>query len=308
MDPVSIIPLAIAFAGWEPDNARDFSFVRANGLTFAYIEAGKSEDPLVLCLHGFPDDAYTFNDLIQELAAKGYHAVAPFTRGYYPSQIPADNDYSVETMAEDGLALLDAFGAQKAVVIGHDWGAITAYAMANIAPERVSKLVTLAIPHPRVLRPGPKQLKTASQFLELPWGRSSVELASRDNFQYLDKTYAKWSPTWHGPVLDAQSARMKASFARPGRLEAALGYYRSFRKDLLSPRRVLLYRKKTSVPTLTIHGKLDGATLQSAFASTPRAFTGPYRLVELPDAGHFVHLESPTATTDEVLHFLTESP
>jgi pimeloyl-ACP methyl ester carboxylesterase len=300
-----IVPLAIAFAGWTPlETSKDFSLVRANGLTFAYLEGGKPGDPLVICLHGFPDDAYSFNDLIEALAGQGYHAVAPFMRGYYPSQIPALGDYSIQTLAYDALELIRAFGASEAAVIGHDWGAITGYAMASIEPERVSKLVTLAIPHPRVIWPSPAQLRASSQFVSLPWGKSSQERVARDGFRYLDETFAKWSPTWQGPVLEAQRARMKLNLARPGRLEAALGYYRSFRKDLLSPSRIMLYRAKTSVPTLTIHGRQDGATLRKPFAATPRAFTGPYRLVEIPDAGHFVHLEAPAKVTEEILEFL----
>jgi pimeloyl-ACP methyl ester carboxylesterase len=105
-------------------------------------------------------------------------------------------------------------------------------------------------------------------------------------------------------VLEAQRARMKLNLAKPGRTAAALGYYRSFRKDLTNPRRLLLYRQKTSVPTLTIHGAIDGATLQSVFKKTPKAFTGAYRLVEIPGAGHFVHLEAAERVNSEILEFL----
>jgi pimeloyl-ACP methyl ester carboxylesterase len=305
MKPRSILPFVLAFAGWTPPGfAKEFSVIRANRLQFAYIEAGLKGDPLVICLHGFPDDAYTFEDLIESLAAQGYHAVAPFTRGYYPSQIPAKADYSVETLAQDALALIEAFGAHDAVIIGHDWGAITGYAAANLAPEHVSKLVTLAIPHPSVLRPSLEQLRAASQFVQLPWGGISERLVAKDGFRYIDDTYAKWSPTWQGSIVEAQTARVKHSFARPGRLSAALGYYRSFRKDLTNPKRIGLYRGTTPVPTLTIHGSRDGATLRSAFDSTRSGFTGPYRLVEIPEVGHFVHLEAPERVWEEISAFI----
>ena len=95
--------------------------VRANGVTFSYLEAG--EGPLVLCLHGFPDNAYTFTQLMDRLAATGFRAVAPFMRGYWPTEVPADGRYQSAVLAMDALALIEALGADRAVLIGHDWGA-----------------------------------------------------------------------------------------------------------------------------------------------------------------------------------------
>ena len=96
-------------------------WINANGLNFAYIEAGLG--PLVILLHGFPDNAYTWQDTMTRLAAEGFHAVAVFNRGYYPTDIPADRDYSVATMADDVLALIGKFEEKEAVLIGQDWGA-----------------------------------------------------------------------------------------------------------------------------------------------------------------------------------------
>ncbi|BBX45010.1 hypothetical protein GCM10009641_23980 [Mycobacterium cookii] len=98
-------------------------FVAANGLDFAYLEDGSG--PLVLMLHGFPDTAHTWDDLRPRIAAKGYRAVSPYTRGYHPTAIP-DRDADQETLAHDILALIDALGADQAIVIGHDWGAAAA--------------------------------------------------------------------------------------------------------------------------------------------------------------------------------------
>src|SRR6201989_2550038 len=95
-------------------------FVDANGLTFAYLEEGSG--PLVLMLHGFPDTAHTWDDLRSRIAAKGYRAVSPFMRGYRPTGVPA-SDPDQETLVRDALALIDALGADEAIVIGHDWGA-----------------------------------------------------------------------------------------------------------------------------------------------------------------------------------------
>ena len=119
-------------------------FVDANGLNFGYLEDGCG--PLVLMLHGFPDTAHTWDDLRPRIAAKGYRAISPFTRGYSPTAVP-DRDADQETLARDALALIEALGASEAVIIGHDFGAAAAYGAAALGPDRVKKLFALAIPH-----------------------------------------------------------------------------------------------------------------------------------------------------------------
>ena len=95
--------------------------INANGLDFAYLEAGPVDGPLALCLHGFPDAAPTWNSLLAELGDAGFHAVAPWLRGYAPTSIPADGVYQTGALIADANALHDAFGATSdAVIIGHD--------------------------------------------------------------------------------------------------------------------------------------------------------------------------------------------
>src|ERR1700704_188347 len=94
----------------------------ANGVEFAVLEAGSG--PLALCLHGFPDSAHTWRYLLPELAGAGFHAVAPFMRGYAPTGIPDDGCYSLGALIADANAIHDALEADEgAVLIGHDWGA-----------------------------------------------------------------------------------------------------------------------------------------------------------------------------------------
>src|SRR3954470_17433937 len=102
--------------------------IEANGLTFGYLEAGPADGPLALCLHGFPDTAHTWRHLMPVLVDAGFHAVAPFMRGYAPTDVPADGAYSIGALAMDACALHDVLGGgDDAVLIGHDWGAATAY-------------------------------------------------------------------------------------------------------------------------------------------------------------------------------------
>ena len=123
--------------------------VSANGLEFGYLEAGPADGPLALCLHGFPDTAHTWRHLLPRLADAGYHAVAPFLRGYAPTQVPASGAYDTGSLALDACALHEALGGRDdAVIIGHDWGALLTYPAAAHEPDRWSRVVTLAVPPP----------------------------------------------------------------------------------------------------------------------------------------------------------------
>jgi pimeloyl-ACP methyl ester carboxylesterase len=274
--------------------------IEANGLEFAYIEAGAG--PLVLLLHGFPDSARTWEGILPRLADAGFHAVAPFTRGYYPSAIPADGDYSVATLARDALALINAFGAERAVIVGHDWGASTAYAAANLAPEKVAKLVTLAIPHPRVIRLSFKVLRRLPHFLMFQWGPLSRWFTRRGDMGYIEHLYRYWSPSWQIPREELE--QIKDDLRRPGRLKAALGYYHCLFMDARDREKTRLYRQPVAVPTLTFAGMEDPPYLLGMFAHHEAAFRGPFEQVEVPHAGHFLHREQPELFADKLLEFL----
>jgi pimeloyl-ACP methyl ester carboxylesterase len=121
----------------------------ANGLRFAWIEIGSG--PVVLALHGFPDLPRTFRYQMQALAQAGYRVIAPYMRGYFPTEVPPNGPYESAALVLDTLALIDALSEQPVILIGHDWGAEAAYRAAIIAPEKISKLVTLAVPYGQAL-------------------------------------------------------------------------------------------------------------------------------------------------------------
>jgi pimeloyl-ACP methyl ester carboxylesterase len=136
--PESIRPLVVA---------PDVRFVDANGIRFGYVEAG--EGPLVLLFHGYPETARSWSAVQRTVAAAGYRVVAPFMRGYPPTSFSPEGDYRGVTLGKDVLALIDALGAGSAVVVGHDWGALAVYAAVAQDPEKIEKLVAIAIPHAR---------------------------------------------------------------------------------------------------------------------------------------------------------------
>ncbi len=297
-----------ALLNWEgsrgrPVHSMEIQRQNVNGLELAYLETGSG--PLVLMLHGFPDTAHTWQPLMQALAGAGFRAVALFQRGYDPSGMPADGDYSVLTLARDALGLMDALGEETARVIGHDWGASVAYCMANLAPDRVERLVTEAIPHPRVIKPSLKLFRKAPHFILFQTGAYGRWYARRNDLAYIDYLYAYWAPNWADP--SANIAQVKQGLRKPGRLEAAIGYYTSLFRDANDRDKQKIYRAKTKVPTLAFAGASDGALDMALFDAAPAAFDGPYRLVTFEQAGHFPHCEQAEDFRREVLAFLRES-
>jgi pimeloyl-ACP methyl ester carboxylesterase len=274
--------------------------IYANGLNFSYIEIG--EGPLVLMLHGFPDNAHTWEEIMPGLANEGFHAVAIFNRGYYPTDMPKNGDYSVASMAEDILALVKAFGEESAVLIGQDWGAYIAYVAANKNPKIISKIVTIAVPHPKFLKLTLTLLRTVFHMLVFQFGPLSVWYVKRNKFEYLESLYRYWSPFWSFPK--DQSDEIKYNFLRPGRLQAALSYYRFALIDALNSDKMQLYKKTTTVPTLLFVGDSDPLYRIGLFRNSKKAFSGEFENVVVPHAGHFLHREQPSAFSKKVLEFL----
>jgi pimeloyl-ACP methyl ester carboxylesterase len=272
------------------------AYVEANGLRFAYLEQG--EGPLVLLMHGFPDTAHTWDEVRPALAARGLRAVSPFTRGYAPTAIPSDGAYDADTLGRDVLALIDALGAERAIVIAHDWGAAAAYSAAALEPERISLVVTVGTPHPACIRPTPKMVWTVRHFFtfRLPW---AARHARANDFALIDELVQRWSPAWKVPPGETDA--VKRAFREPGSLEAALGYYHAMRLRLPAS-----LRKKIAVPTVSFAGTDDTFAPELYDRAAPR-FTAGYEVVRMP-GGHFMHREHPAVFVKELLRVLERNP
>ncbi|HVE95315.1 MAG TPA: alpha/beta hydrolase [Acidimicrobiales bacterium] len=124
------------------------STVAVNGVELAVTEAG--DGPLVVLCHGFPELAFSWRHQIPALAAAGYHVVAPDQRGYGASSRPEAIDaYDIVDLTDDIVGLIDHYGEDNAVVVGHDWGAPVVWNLAQRAPERVRGVVGMSVPHIR---------------------------------------------------------------------------------------------------------------------------------------------------------------
>jgi pimeloyl-ACP methyl ester carboxylesterase len=287
-------------------------YIRANGMEFAYLESrGESseggqaaERPLVLCLNGFPDTAWSSVALLHRLSAAGFRAVAPFMRGYPPSALPDDRDYSGLALGRDVIALIEHFGVQDAMVVGHDWGAMAAYSASALRPDRIRRIVTAAVPHPRrfLLRPSRAQLR-ASHYMfkfQLPgWPERRI---CENDFAWLRDLARSWSPGWE-PTED-YFGPVKAAFSDPARLKAALGYYRALPLSLLQRDAWQFLLKPIHVPARVLYGENDACILPQSFLDQEHLFGDRYELIGIPNAGHFMHLEQPDVFADRVIEFL----
>jgi len=289
--------------------------VRANGLEFGVLEAGSG--PLALCLHGFPDAAWTWRHVLPVLAGAGFHAVAPFMRGYAPTQVPADGAYQVGALVADAVALHEVLGGDgNAVLIGHDWGAEAAYGAAAHAPDRWRRLVTLAVPPAaldRVLYRDYEQLKRFFyEFLFRDPGGFAEAVVAREGMAFLDQLWRDWSP---GYRPGAHLARVKQCLAEPANLAAAIGYYRAAGAPGTAdgePGPVAQYAAEQSAvgrqapqPTLYLHGARDGCIGVDLARGAERLLAPSSRMVVIADAGHFLHLEKPGEVNDHILTWVS---
>jgi pimeloyl-ACP methyl ester carboxylesterase len=280
----------------------DSCCVQPSGLKVAYVSRGRG--PLVMFLHGFPDTHRGFMPTMDAVAAAGYRAIAPEPRGYAPTDIPANGDYRVEAFASDVLGIADALGAHHFSLVGHDWGALTAYAVSNLAPARVDRLITAALPHTGHfllnirLRQALRSRYMA--YFQLP-GIAERNVA-RDDFAYLERLLREWSPTWDfgetmmGPLRDAYADRP--------RLTAALSYFRGLPSSVLSEQSRRLIFSPVDTPTRMMYGTHDGCIGPELFQNQHKQFRYPLDLVPMVGSGHFIQREQPDRFTEQVLGFL----
>jgi len=285
----------------------DLQHVTANGIDFAYFAHG--DGPLALCLHGYPDTAHTWRHLLPALAEAGYRAVAPFNRGYAPTSLDAGGRYQAGALGVDANALHEALGGDdRAVLIGHDWGAMGVYAGAGLEPDRWSRAVAMAVP------PGPVTAQAFFTYeqLRLSWYMffQLTPLADMvvpmNDFDFVAKLWRDWSPGYDGAD---DVARFAAAMPTQDHVTAALGYYRqTLQAELQDPALADAQAKTLELPPLPLlylHGADDGCMGPWLAAATPDVLPqNGSRFAMVDRAGHFLHLEQPEVVNALVLEFI----
>ena len=283
-------------------------YFEQGSLTFSAQTLGSG--PLVLCLHGFPDNAGSFRHQLPALAGAGYRGISLTLRGYEPSSIPPDGDYSIETIAGDVVTLIRTLAEGPVHLIGHDWGAAVAYHAAAAAPECFRSVTTMAVPHSgRFARDGLRILKQLRLswymgFFNIPW--LSDWVVQRKDYAFIRKLWRDWSPDWHPEHHALES--VVDTLSQPGVRSAALGYYRA----ALSLSALLAGKEEAHfevpVPTLALSGERDGCIASDVFEqlTVPEDFPAGVTFRRIPDAGHFLHQERPDVVNALILDWLRE--
>jgi pimeloyl-ACP methyl ester carboxylesterase len=284
------------------------SQVVVNGIDYAYLEAGPSSGPLALCLHGFPDTARGWTALLGELADAGFHAVAPFMRGYAPTAVPSDGGSLGGWIADVGALRAELGGDASSVIIGHDWGALTTYGAASSAPDAWRRVVTASIPPSAVMA---ERLLDYDQ-LKMFWYQyvflqpTAEVIVGNDDLEFIARLWSDWSPGYD--ATDALVA-VKDALREPANLTAALDTYRCvYGVNAGDPAYAdLQFAPFTphTQPTLYLHGDQDGCVpgdvVEPALAALPEGS----RAELITGAGHFLQYEQPDVVNRLIVDFVT---
>ena len=281
--------------------------------TFSALSWGKG-DETVLCLHGFPDTRETFGFQVEALCKAGFRVVTPVMRGYENSSVSPDGHYYVHDLAEDVLEWITALGVEKAHLVGHDWGAVTAGAVGALAPDRVGSLSLLAVPYGKhflkALRAKPSQILNSWYMLFFQLGTVAEEVVAKNEWEFIERLWKDWSPGWVYPEKSIQS--VKVALSQPGVLGAALGYYRCAFQfwNARGLRSMRLLRRPISVPTLGLIGELDGCIGPEFYGICMQEdiFTNGLSVKTIAGAGHFLQQEKPEAINEHLLEWLQSHP
>ena len=283
--------------------------VRANGLTFEVDACGEG-DGLALCLHGFPELAFSWRHQLPRLARLGWRAWAPNLRGYGRTSRPASvSEYAMPHLVADVAGLIDASGARRTLLIGHDWGGAIAWQAALELRRRIERLIVLNMPHPACFLDGLSgwRQRLRSWYIaafHVPWLPERI-LAAGDGWLAAEAIAATASDRSRFPPAVLRVYRDAA--ARRGAMTAMLSYYRALPLGGPPPDAVAALRERIEIPTLMIWGEDDFALGRELLHGT-RAFVPDLVLRTLPGVSHWVQQEAPETVNDLMEAWLTGRP
>jgi len=277
-------------------------FIETNGIRLFVVQEGPEDGPLILLLHGFPEYWYGWRHQIDFLAQQGYRVWAPDLRGYHLSERPKGVDnYKLDTLARDVIGLIDAAGAERARLVGHDWGSAIAWWTAFRQPDRVEQLVVLNAPHPKVLMDALRNSWSQRRkswymyFFRLP--KAPEAMLRARNWRALEQALS--GEARPDTFSAADMAQYHKAWRQPGALTAMLNYYRA----LFRHRPGLLLDPSIKVPTLIIWGAQDSVAPRELAIASARLCTD-VQLVFREEATHWIHHEEPEQVNALIQHYL----
>lgn len=282
------------------------SFVQINGLNFSYIEKGQG--PVVVLLHGFPDHALTWRHQIDSLSAQGYRVIAPYLKGYPPTEVAVDQFYDKATLVHEIAQFIQIICPEEPCdLVGQDWGAIIGYGLLAAYPELFKRSVLMAVPHPEKVSESILNAKHIHRSFHW-WFFQLKDLPEKaimhDDMAFIDYLWDYW--TVEGFQDKDHIRSIKQMLAQPGVLTATLGYYRAmFDVEKSNPAhadlRVKMMRQ-IRVPTLALCGAED--LRAELMLDQSKYFSADYDFQLIDKAGHFLHREQPQAVSDHILNWL----
>ena len=278
----------------------EHSYIETNNIRLHVVQAGPKSGAPVILLHGFPEFWYGWRKQIPALVDAGCRVIVPDQRGYNLSDKPKGvKAYSVHTLVEDVIGLIDALDYEKVNLVGHDWGAVVSWVLANKYPERLHHLGILNVPHPavmkRFLQRDLEQLRRSWYvfFFQLPW---LPEAGMRANDWRGAVRALRGSGKIH-TFTDEDIEKYKEAWSQPGAITAMINWYRA----------VIRYQPpipkdpRIRVPTLMMWGTKDFA-LSHRMARPSMDYCDEGNLIFFPDATHWVQRDA----ADEVNHYLVD--
>jgi pimeloyl-ACP methyl ester carboxylesterase len=255
--------------------------IEANGLRFETLVDGPDDGEAVILLHGYPQSAGSWSQIMEWLTARKYRSIAPNLRGYSPGANPPDaDDYTTDQLVADVVGIADALGATRFHLVGHDWGGALAWSVAARHPERLLSLTSLSTPHPAALH---EALRTSTQALRSGYiGLFRLPRVPEAVFQL-----GNFSPLGLGLRLSGLPRdsweRDRRQLQRAGGMHGPLNWYRGVMRRSPGGRR----QRRITVPTLYVWGRRDRFLGRRAAELTAKYVAGPYVFEEL-DAGHWL--------------------
>ncbi|MBB5663635.1 pimeloyl-ACP methyl ester carboxylesterase [Rhizobium leguminosarum] len=286
--------------------------LRTEDLEITFMETGTQHGKAVLLLHGWPDDASTWEAVIERLKDRKFRFVIPYLRGFGPSRFR--NDHAPRTanggiLAMDAIALMNGLGIERFSVVGHDWGSHVAECLAIGWPDRVERIALLSsTPRMGGLRTPPfkqAQLYWYQWFMATKRGAEAID---KDRAGYARLQWENWAP--EGWFDEATFGKVSKSFDNPDWLDVTLHSYRVRWEEVEpDPRSVWLEKqvkatKSLSLPAIFVHGMEDGVTPVATSEDLYKKFTGPFERILLQNVGHFPQREDPEAVARELSVFL----
>lgn len=270
----------------------EHGYADSGGVKIHYTSLGSG--PLMVMMHGFPDYWYTWRYQM-EVLSEDYQCVAIDLRGYNLSDKPRGVDnYAMDLLAGDVVAVIKHLGGEKAIVVGHDWGGAIAWSFAMARPEMLDRLIILNVPHPlgfaRELADNPMQQRSSQYARDFQKEDAHLKLKAED--------LAFW-------IRDPEAKKKYIEAFERSDFEAMLNYYkRSFPKEGYSTGQSGRDYPKVKAPVLIIYGLKDKYVLASGLNNTWEWLEKGLTLVTIPEAGHFVQQDEADFVTRTIKTWL----